>query len=108
MCMQIVAKSILQWQRGQQKFKRRRDSFEDDQRSSRPVDVMTRETIDRVERLVTNERRLASECDISNDSNACVTLHEHLGMSKLYVRWVTRNLDMQYCQQTVESCLELP
>ena len=48
-------------------FKRGRDSLEDDSRSSRPADVISQEMIDRVERLVLNNRRikvaeLASEC----------------------------------------------
>ena len=50
-------------------FKLRRDSLEDDPRPGRPADVISQEMIDRVERLVLNNRRikvaeLASECVI--------------------------------------------
>ena len=63
--------------------------------------------IDRVERLVLNNRRirvaeLASECGISNGSVYTI-IHEHLGMSKVSTRWVPRNLNMQDRQQRVES-----
>ena len=61
----------------------------------------------RVERFVLNNRRikvaeLASECDISNGSVYTI-IHEHLGMSKVFARWVPRNLNMQDRQQRVES-----
>ena len=67
--------------------------------------------IDRVERLVLNNRQikvaeLASECGISNGSVHTI-IHEHLGMSKVSARWVPRNLNMQDRQQRVESSQEL-
>ena len=79
-------------------FKRGRDSLEDDPRPGRPAHVISQEMIDRVERLVLNNRRikvveLASECGISNGSVYTIT-HEHLGMSKVSARWVPRNLNM--------------
>ena len=88
-------------------FKRGRDSLEDDPRPGRPADVISQEMIDRVERLVLNDRRikvaeLASECGISNGSVYTI-IHEHLGMSKVSARWVPRNLNMQDRQQRVES-----
>ena len=88
-------------------FKRGRDSLEGDPRPGRPADVISQEMIDRVERLVLNNRRievaeLASECGISNGS-----VHEHLGMSKVSARWVPRNLNMQDRQQRVELSQEL-
>ena len=39
-------------------FKRGRDSLEDDPRPGRPADVISQEMIDRVERLVLNNRRI--------------------------------------------------
>ena len=92
-------------------FKRGRDSLEDDLRPGRPADVISQEMIDRVERLVLNNRRikvadLASECGISNGSVYTI-IHEHLGMSKVSARWVPRNLKMQDRQQRVESSQEL-
>ena len=88
-------------------FKRGRDSLEDDTRPGRPADVISKEMVDRVERLRLNNRRikvaeLASECGISNGSVYTI-IHEHLGMSKVSARWVPRNLNMQDRQQRVES-----
>ena len=88
-----------------------RDSLKDDPRPGRPADVISQEIIDRVERLVLNNRRiklaeLASECDISNGSVYTI-IHEHLGMSKVSARWVPRYLNMQDSQQRVESSQEL-
>ena len=92
-------------------FKRGRDSLEDDPRPGRPADVISQEMIDRVERLVLNNRqikvaKLASKCGISNGSVYTI-IQEHLGMSKVSARWVLRNLNMQDCQQRVESSQEL-
>ena len=92
-------------------FKRGRDSLEDDPRPGRPAEVISQEMIDRVERLVLNNRRikvaeLASECGISNGSVYTI-IHEHLSMSKVSARWVPRNLNMQDRQQRVESRQEL-
>ena len=111
MCMVIVAQSIPQWQSGQQNLKRGRDSLEDDPRPGRPADVISQEMIDRVERLVLNNRRikvaeLASECGISIGSVYTI-IHEHLGMSKVSARWVPKNLNMQDRQQRVGSSQEL-
>ena len=87
------------------------DSLEDDPRPDRPADVISQEMIDRVQRLVLNNRRikvakLASECGISNGSVYTI-IHEHLSMSNVSARWVPRNLNMQDCQQRVESSQEL-
>ena len=75
-------------------FKRGRDSLEDDPRPGHPADVISQEMIDRVERLVLNNRRikvaeLASECGISNGSVYTI-INEHLGMSKVSARWGTQ------------------
>ena len=88
-------------------FKRGRDSLEDDPRPGRLASVISQEMIDRVERLVLNNRRirvakLAWECGISNKSVYTI-IHEHLGTSKVSPRWVPRNLNTQDRQQRVES-----
>ena len=56
------------------------------QRLDRPAEVISQEMIDRVERLVLNNRRikvaeLASECGISNGSVYTI-IHEHLACQK--------------------------
>ena len=91
-------------------FKRGRDSLEDDTRPGRPADVISQKVINRVERLVLNNRRikvaeLASECGISNGS-VCTIIHEHLGMSKVSARWVPRNLNMQDRQQRTSGSVQ--
>ena len=70
-------------------FKRGRDSL-DEKRPGRPADVISQEMINRVERLVINNRRikvaeLASECGISNGSVYTI-INKHLGMSKVSAR----------------------
>ena len=65
-------------------FKRGRDSLEDDPRPGHPADVISQEMIERVERLVLNNRRikaaeLPSECAISNGSVYTI-IHEHLAV----------------------------
>ena len=89
-------------------FKHGQESLEDDPRPGRSADVFSQEMIDHVERLVLNNCRikLASECGICNGSIYTI-IHEHLGMSKVSARWVPRNLNMQDCQQRVESSQEL-
>ena len=86
-------------------FKRGRSSLEDDPR------MINQEMIDRVERLVLNDRRikldeLAEECGISHGSVSTI-IHEHLDMSKVSARWVPRNLNPQDRQQRAESSREL-
>ena len=57
-------------------------------RPGRPIDVISHhEMIDRVERLVLNDRRIkvakhASDCGTSNESVFTI-IHEHSGMSKV-------------------------
>ena len=50
--------------KGSAEFKRGRNSLEDDARSGRPADVISQETINRVERLMLNDAELVPECGI--------------------------------------------
>ena len=88
-------------------FKHGRYSLEDDPRPGRPADVISQEMIDRVERLVLNNRRikvaeLASECGISNGSVYTI-IHEHLSMSKVSARWVPRNLSPEHARSSAKD-----
>ena len=72
-------------------FKRGRSSLEDNPRSGRPADVITKEMVASVETLIMNDRRIkidyiASECKISHGSVSTI-IHEHLEMSKVSARW---------------------
>ena len=92
-------------------FKRGRSSLEDDPRSGRPADVITKEMVASVETLIMNDRRIktddiASECKISHGSVSTI-IHEHLGMSKVSARWVPRNLNVQDRVQRLQSSREL-
>ena len=56
-----------------------------------------------------NDRRIKAaelglECN--SDGSVFTIIHEHLDMSKVSVRWVHRNLNMQDRQQRVESSQE--
>ena len=55
--------------------------------------------IDRVERLVLNDRqikvaKLAPECGISSES-VYIIIHYYLGIPKVSARWVPKTLNMQ-------------
>ena len=92
-------------------FKRGRSSLDDDPRSGRPADVITKEMVASVETLIMNDRRIkiddiARECKISHGSVSTI-IHEHLGMSKVSARWVPRNLNVQDRFQRLQSSREL-
>ena len=77
--------TVAKWS---EKFKHGRDSCQDDPRSGSPVDIIRREIIDRVVRLVLNNRpinvtELAAQCGISS-GNVYTIIQEHLGMSKVH------------------------
>ena len=88
-------------------LKRGRSSLDDDPRSGRPADVITKEMVASVETLIMNDRRIkiddiARECKISHGSVSTI-IHEHLGMSKVSTRWVPRNLNVQDRFQRLQS-----
>ena len=92
-------------------FKHGRSSLEDDPRSDRPADVITKEMVASVGTLIMNDRRIkiddiASECKISNGSVSTI-IHENLGMSKVSARWVPRNLNVHDRLQRLQSSREL-
>ena len=92
-------------------FKRGRSFLEDDPRSGRPADFITKEMVASVETLIMENRRIkiddiASECKISQGSVSTI-IHEHLGMSKVSARWVPRNLNVQDRFHRLQSSREL-
>lgn len=80
-------------------FKRGRTSTSDEQRPGRPIEVTTPENIQKIHRMVLNDRKLklsevAEAVGLSKERVGNI-LHEHLGMKKLNARWVPRVLSME-------------
>ena len=95
-------------------FKRVRTDTEDAERSGRPNEVVTPETIKEVHQIVFENRKLklreiADSLKISYGS-AHAILHEHLSMRRLLSKWVPRLLTVDQKRKRVvdsERCLEL-
>ena len=78
------------------KFKRGRESLEDDPRSGRPSTATTQENIDRIHQMLINDRRLSishlvNVISISHERVKNI-LHIEFGMSKVSARWLPRLL----------------
>ena len=94
-------------------FKRSRTDTDDAERSGRPKEVVTPETIKKVHQIVFENRKLelreiADTLKISYGSVYTI-LHEHLSMRKLLPKWVPRLLTVDQKRQPVvdsERCLE--
>ena len=95
-------------------FKRGRTDTEDAERSGRPNEVVTPETIEKVHQIVFENRKsklreIADTLKISYGSVYAI-LHEHLSMRKLLSKWVPRLLTVDQKRQRIvdsERCLEL-
>jgi histone-lysine N-methyltransferase SETMAR len=95
-------------------FKRGRTDTDDAERSGRPIEVVTPENIEKVHRIVLENRKvklreIADTLKISEGSVHTI-LHERLSMRKLFSKWVPRLLTVDQKQQRVddsERCLEL-
>ena len=94
-------------------FKRSRTETEDAERSSRPNEVVTPETIKKVHWFFENRklklREIADTLKISYGSVYSI-LHEHLSTKKLLSKWVPRLLTVdkkRQCFVDSERCLEL-
>lgn len=80
-------------------FKRGRTSTQDAERSGRPVEVTTPENIQKIHRMVLNDRKLKlneiAETMRMSHGTVYTILHEQLGMKKLLSRWVPRVLSAE-------------
>ena len=95
-------------------FKRGRTDTEDAERSGRPNEVVTPETIKKIHQIIFENRKLKLReiADILKISCGSVfaILHEHLSMRKLLSKWVPCLLMVDQKRQRVvdsERCLEL-
>ena len=94
-------------------FKRGRTYTEDAERSGRPNEVVTPETIKKVHQIVFENHKLKLR-EIADTlkiyGSVYAILHEHLSMRKLLSKWVPRLLTVDQKRQRVvdfERCLEL-
>lgn len=86
--------------------KRGRRSVQDEERSGRPSDAILETTIESVEKLVMDNRRIkmweiSAETGLSYGTIFRI-LHNHLLLSKVSARWVPRNLSAFDRQRRVE------
>ena len=95
-------------------FKRGRTDTEDAERSGRPNEVVTPETIKKVRQIVFENHKLKLR-DIADTlkmsyGSVYAILHVHLSMRKLLSKWVPRLFTVDQKQQRVvdsERCFEL-
>jgi len=98
--------TIKQWV---SEFKMGRVSTSDEARSGRPVEVTTSEMIEKIHKIVLEDRRLkvhqiAETCRMSAERVRNI-LHNHLDMEKLCARWVPRllTLDQKLVRKTIST-----
>ena len=98
---------VFQWHT---RFKTGRTSVDDDERTGRPTNCTTPETVARIEELIRQDRRRTirdiAEVEIRNGTCQRV-LTEELGMHRVAAKFVPRILTADQKQQRVNVCTEL-
>lgn len=89
------------------KFRTGHMTTEDDERSGRPNDAVTPENIQKIQKIILNDRKvklieIAEGLKISKERVGHI-VHEYLGMRKLCAKWVPRELTIDQKQQRVEA-----
>lgn len=95
-------------------FKRGRTDTNDAERSGRPNSAVTPENMKKIHKIVLADRKvklqeIADTLKISKERVGHI-LHEHLGMRKMFSKWVPRVLTVDQKQQRIddsERCLEI-
>lgn len=95
-------------------FRRGRKDTDDAERSGRPNEAVTAENVEKVEKLIHSNRKvklqeIADALKLSKGTIFTIA-HEHLGMKKLFSKWVPRFLKPEEKQQRMEasqSCLAM-
>jgi histone-lysine N-methyltransferase SETMAR len=92
-CNCLSKSSCYEWTKA---FKEGRVEIQDDERSGRPVDISTPETIRNIEQLILADRRvkiddIAERLGVSHGSVHKI-VHEMLGFNKVSARWVPKML----------------
>ncbi|XP_050527885.1 protein GVQW3-like [Daktulosphaira vitifoliae] len=88
-------------------FKRGRRDTDDAERSGRPNEAITPENIEKIHKIVLNDRKmklcqLANVIKISKERIGFI-LHENLSMKKLCSKWVPCLLTVEQKQQLVDD-----
>ena len=99
---------VFEWSK---RFKQGRRSLNDEKRLGRPLTATDPATVDRVQQLVLEDRRVTLEY-VSDNVGISIgathkVLHEHLGMSKVCAKWVPKMLIPEQKQARVEACQQL-
>ncbi|XP_076055186.1 protein GVQW3-like [Oratosquilla oratoria] len=82
-------------------FKQGRDSLEDDPRQGRPATVTTKEVTDKIHDVLLTDRRLTERFIATllciSQEHVHAIIHNHLEMTKISARWVSklRGLDQK-------------
>ena len=92
-------------------FQRGRESLEDDPRSGRPTTSTSPENIEKVHKLVIENRRISlyelEEATGISDGSIHNILHDELHMSKVCAKWVPKMLsdDMKQSRVTISGAM---
>ena len=89
-------------------FTHGRKTLSDEVRSGRPADAITPENIQKVKKIIKNERRIVMDeimlhLDISRGSLHTI-LHEHLLVRKVAARWIPHKLSEEQKSVRVDWC----
>lgn len=101
----MSASTVKRWHK---RFREGCETTEDQPRSGRPAEAVTKENIERVRQIVENDRRVTvryieEELDIGHSSVHKI-LTEHLNKRRVCARWVPRLLTEEQKQRRVEVC----
>ena len=99
---------VFEWSK---RFKEGHRSLDDEERPGRPLTATDPVTVERVQQLVREDRRVTLKY-ISNSVGISIgaaheVVHGHLGMSKVCARWLPNMLIPQQKQARVEACQQL-
>jgi len=92
------------------RFKEGREDVEDDQRSGRPTTSNTEDNVEKIAKIIRNDRRLSVKmvADMVNINRETVRqiLHDKLNMKKVCAKMVPKNLSAEQKERRKEVCVD--